>query len=74
MSDIFERLKGSKLKLINEKDPIFESMNPLQKYGAQKIQEIILESLDKNMMNLSHIKGNVLDFGCGVGGSSYFFT
>jgi len=50
----------------------YQNANSLQKYGAGISQKTIyLASKEKKLAPLHH-KGKVLDFGCGVGGSTYF--
>jgi SAM-dependent methyltransferase len=58
---------------INEKDRKFESMDPLQKYGAKETEKVIEEGIKEKLI-YEQYKGKVLDFGCGVGGSTYFFN
>jgi len=77
MKDTFKKLKlkkDSQLILINQDDDNFKNMNALQKGGAQRMEKAVSEGVERNMINDSHFRGKVLDFGCGVGGSSYFFS
>lgn len=65
------RTRRAGLKLIDETDPIWQKMNPLQQGGARRTQESLLNGYELHKLAPVHYKGKILDFGCGVGGSTY---
>ncbi|MBI2049564.1 class I SAM-dependent methyltransferase [Candidatus Roizmanbacteria bacterium] len=68
------RARRAGLKLIDETDPTWQSMNPLQKGGAQRAQGSLLQGYEEHKLAPVHFQGKVLDFGCGVGGSTYVLS
>lgn len=65
------RARRAGLKLIDESNPMWQSMNPLQQGGAKRAQESLLLGYEEHKLAPIHYQGKVLDFGCGVGGSTY---
>ncbi len=50
----------------------FEALNPLQKFSAENLKRILSIALQYGVISEEHIKGKVVDFGCGMGGSAWY--
>ena len=68
------RARRAGIRLIDESDPIWERMNELQQGGARRTQDALLQGYEERRLAPLHYRGRVLDFGCGVGGSTYFLA
>jgi len=68
------RARWAEIVLIDESDPTWQAMNARQQGGAKHTQDTLLRGYDEHLLTPLHYKGKVLDFGCGVGGSTYVLS
>lgn len=62
---------SSLLKTSNTESEGCSGMNVLQKFGVNHAQEALATAVEAGMISEEHLHGDVVDFGCGGGGSSW---
>lgn len=50
----------------------FEALNPLQRLSAENLKRILSIAAQYEVISEEQIKGRVVDFGCGMGGSAWY--
>ncbi len=50
----------------------FETLNPLQSLSAENLKRSLSIALEYGVISEEQIKGKVVDFGCGMGGSAWY--
>lgn len=68
------RARRAGISLIDESDSAWQNLNELQQGGVKRAQESILQGYEDHSLAPLYYRGKVLDFGCGVGGSTYFLS